>query len=249
MFKFAAVSQSVLEVLFDSLKLYKITVLSVLPLSALALFIGSIPGLVGVRLPVVDILNKPQLFQGAKLFSMLFSLLFFIVILFLTLSVLAVLIDSMHRLALGKTCQWQDSFVFVRQKLPAIFTAYLANTVIIVLAFALFFFLGLFVSILSLFCILCILLENKSGFSSIQRSWSLVWGNWWISFFVILLPSLVGLLLMSFVLSLAQGSQWLMVLMDVATMSFILPFFYAVLFVQFNNLQVRYLLKSQKVSL
>jgi|GEM_PF-3594872 len=103
---------------------------------------------------------------------------------------------------------------------------------------------GIFLLVLLMFCVPVVLFENAGVFRSIKRSCQLVWGNWWRTFVVLLLPGIIfvsGAVLRAFVQSLNKG-----ILVDALFDVFYIVFFtflfglvHTFVLVQYNDLRLR----------
>lgn len=97
----------------------------------------------------------------------------------------------------------------------------------------------IFIGILCLTIIPCILFEDKKGFSAIERSIKLVWGNWWRTFAVLSLP-FIGIGFISFLLDLIVTNEQLSILLySFLIYGLCMPFITCLILVQYNDLQLR----------
>jgi hypothetical protein len=240
MFRFSTAPQSLGEVLSDSLKLYRNSLLGVLPLSVLIIFIGSLPS-------IMQLISGQPVAAPADMqqFMRLPNLLITVVEILITPVLMAILIHGMRGLALGEGHSWSQSLQVVMGKLPAIFCAFILSSLLIVGGFMLFVFPGVFMSMMFMFCVPLVVLDNVGGIIALERSWTLVWGHWWATFVLMLVPMLISMMVMTLMMVIARQNQALFVLMSIAAMSFITPLFYAVLLVQFNTLKLHFLLKPR----
>lgn len=229
MFSFSNTAQSIGEVLADSFKLYRLTVLKVFPIAALSLLMGAIPNLSGISLSA----HTPN---TAALIVIVLAL---VVSLLAALAVSAVLIQGMYVLALGRENKWMEAARVIRSKLGSIFCVFIFSSAAMVLGFTALFFPGVFVSILLLFCMPLVILDHCGWMDAIKKSCQLVWGYWWNTFFVMVVPMLISIFLIAVITAIAKNNQILLAVMNVVVMSFFTPFFYAVLLVQFNNLKLK----------
>lgn len=234
MFSFANTPQSIGEVLADSFKLYKLTVLKVLPIAALSLLIGAIPTLSGIDI---------QAGRTPNTVSLIALVLMLAVTLLAALVVLSTLIQGMYALALGRDNKWMDAARVIMGKLGSIVCVFIFSSALMVLGFMVLFFPGVFLSILLMFCMPLVVVDNCGWMGAIKKSCQLVWGHWWATFLVVLIPMLISIFLMAVITVIAQNNQLLLTVMNVVVMSFFTPFFYAVLLVQFNNLKLQWAAK------
>lgn len=229
MFSFASTAQSIGEVLNDSFKLYRLTVLKVLPIAALSLLIGAIPNLSGFSL------SSPSP-NTAALIMLVLTL---VITLLAALAMSAILIQGMYVLALGRENKWEDAARVIMSKLSSIFCVFIFSSAVMVLGFTALFFPGVFVSILLLFCMPLVILDDCGWMDAIKKSCQLVWGNWWNTFFVMIVPMLISIFLIAVITAIAKNNSILLAVMNVVVMSFFTPFFYAVVLVQLNNLKLK----------
>ena len=233
MFGFANTSQSIGEVLADGFKLYRLTVLKVFPLAGLSLLIGAIPTLSGLNVEAIQVGNAPNVA------ALIVPVLTLVLTLLAALAVSVALIQSMYALAWGRNDRWMDRLRVMMRRFGSIIGVFIFSSALMVIGFTAFFFPGVFVSVLLLFCMPLVVLDNCGWVGAIKKSCQLVWGHWWNTFLVMVVPMLLSFFLMTLITAIAKKNELLLTVMNVVVMSFFMPFFYAVLLVQFNNLKLK----------
>lgn len=233
MFSFARKPQTVGDVISDGVKLYRQTLFGVLPISVLIILLGSMPALLQFFSGPASA-PPPQTMQQFLHSS---NIIILIVQVLFTPVLMAILIYAIYALALGRPFSWTDSINAIKPKLFSIFLAFFISTLSIIAGFFMMLFPGVFLSVMFMFCIPSIVLDNVGGFASLKTSWKLVWGNWWRSFVVIVIPVLISVFMMGILLSIAKQNALLLIVMNAIVMSLLTPLFYSVMLVQFNALK------------
>lgn len=240
MFCFAKEPQSVIDVLLDGLRLYRCTLFKILPLSILVMSVGAFSSLLQVLniIPTLYMHHLEHLEQSMGTFRLLGIVVFFVATGLFTVFLFAMLIHGLQTLALGGPLVWRTSVRMIKERGGAIFLSFFLSTLCIVFGFMLFFFPGVFLSVILIFCMPLVILDHVGGIAAIGKSWKLVWGHWWSTFFVFLVPTLLSIFLMSLTLAISKQNEFLLILINFLVMSFFTPFFYSLLLVQFNNLKL-----------
>lgn len=96
----------------------------------------------------------------------------------------------------------------------------------------------IFLSLLLIFYLPCIIFNNESGFESLKKSASLVWGHWWQTALVVILPILIGLVLLVFAMTIQTQNSLGFILSTTVISTITTPLMYALILTQFNNLQL-----------
>lgn len=149
--------------------------------------------------------------------------------------------------------QREDSFmealrVGVR-KLPAMIFAVILYAIVVTTGFILLLIPGVILSLSLVFYPYFILLENAGAYSAVKSSHKLVWGDWWRTMTVFMVPSVV-ILILYFALGLVlaftgdmdaltgNSLTWVDYVTNLAS-AFVMPFFYVVGYVQYYDLKLR----------
>ena len=117
-----------------------------------------------------------------------------------------------------------------------LFLALLVYFIIINIGFFSFLLPGLFVAVLFSMFFPFIVIDRLSIYASFERSMRIVWGHWWQTFLVLTIPYAV----IFFVRRLTKLTTWLgewIIAGDIILLSFLMPYFFCVLLIQFNNLK------------
>jgi hypothetical protein len=171
---------------------------------------------------------------------------FFIVGFFISLVALYAKWTSMHRiyqLATQSQIDLKESLLFIKRKCIVLFTNQILVTLATIIFFASFIIPGILLGIFLLLCIPLILFEEAGIFSSIKQSCSLVWGNFWHTFFVTLIP-IVGMIPINILLNYTSQSTLSIKLLGIAGTGiidgFILtPIFWTAILLLFHELKAR----------
>lgn len=178
-------------------------------------------------------------------------LIFFSVGAFVTLLALGLKWLALHRifeLSRSPAINFGESVRIIKEKFFTLLVNQFLVALIVILLLIPFILPGIIAMVWLMFCVLLILFSGHTVTSSIRASFDLVWGKWWRTFFVLLLP-----LAISYVISLgipywekhslfASGHlplrtlEFLLGLFDAFV---ILPWLWSTIVVQFHDLQLR----------
>jgi hypothetical protein len=98
--------------------------------------------------------------------------------------------------------------------------------------------MAVFIGILCTFIAPSIIFDDKGCFAAIKRSLQLVWGNWWRTFIIFLLPVLI-IAIISILLEQLVGNLMLNILVTSLFTGLTLPFMQSIVLLQFNDLKLR----------
>lgn len=101
----------------------------------------------------------------------------------------------------------------------------------------LFIFPAVFIGILFSMFLPYVVIESQNPYKAFESSMRLVWGNWWQTFFVLVVPYTLFYLLRNFVRITHWAGEW-QLLIEAILIAIIIPYFYAVLYIQYNNIKV-----------
>lgn len=169
----------------------------------------------------------------------------------------AIILHRMDNLITDSNYSVKDSIVYSLSKYLIMLIATIIVYALLILAFivlvGLFGLLGkagvifgvflwllfaVFVGILFLLNIPLILFDHKGSIGALKSSASLVWGNWWRTFVVIMVPALLFALLTVIIQAVARNPMANFIVAIILTMLFI-PLLQGVILVQFNDLKLR----------
>lgn len=229
MFTLANHPQTLQDVLKDAFIVFKKTLKPCLPLALVC------PLLAGL-LELSDLLNKinPDNHVGP-------NLLFFLVGTAITLFITGVLLHWMHALITNKAAPLDKSISVIRSKFIRLFIAGLCFYTLVGLGLVALVVPGLIAMVFLLFYMPAVVFDEAGMFSSLARSYKLVYGNWWqtlglcvvVAMAVSIVSVMMGLLMLLGKLAAFLGSSFFMAIVSL--------FVTALIIVQFNNLKHRYL--------
>lgn len=102
---------------------------------------------------------------------------------------------------------------------------------------------GLILSISLMFYLYFIVIDGLSGYSSLKASHSLVWGHWWRTSTIFTVPMIIWIAVMftfGFLMAiLAAGNQALVQVVTNLISVLVMPYFFALGYVQFHDLKLR----------
>jgi len=106
----------------------------------------------------------------------------------------ATILHRIYVVGAGEELATVDTLKKVFNKIIPLTVASLIITVITMIGYILFFFPGLFLSVMLIFTIPLMLLDDCSIFKAIKLSIHLVWHHWWRTFSVLLIPLAIAAL-------------------------------------------------------
>lgn len=167
---------------------------------------------------------------------------FFIFFIFLLISTyfIILLLHTIYLLGTQQKTDLKASFALAFRMLPHLYGGNLIYYIIIVLGTILFLFPAVFLWILFIMFMPLMLFEGQGLVESYVTSAKMVWGNWWQTFVALFIPSSITYVLRN-LLRLPGWDSSVVFAIDVVVMTIVMPYFYTVLLVQYNNLKIRYL--------
>jgi hypothetical protein len=157
---------------------------------------------------------------------------------FLTLYFSAVLMHKMYY----QVKDFKFSFVAAGKKYFKILIASIIYYIMLVIG-GLLVLPGIFLAFLFAFYLPAILFDDSGIIGSIVESARIVWGNWWRTTLVILLPVLLSFILIQMIASMFMAYISLYLITIMILNVFFIPYLMSVILVQFYDLKVRRALK------
>lgn len=237
MFAYSKRPQKISEVFRDGLQIYRLSFSK----AALLAFIASIPSALHYALTMSAM---PSLEQPGQIPAPIISHIFLLKNIILSIMAMiiwgffmAAMINRMNAMITGEDNNINRSLQVAMSKFPRIAVALIIYFVIGMLGSVVFILPGIFLFVLLIFYLPLIVIDNESIFGSISRSAQLVWGNWWRTFIVILVPAIVMAIPNFFV---TQFNLVTRVFIEMVWLTLFLPWMNAVILAQLNNLKLRY---------
>lgn len=253
MFKFSGNKLSIAEVWEASFSLYKQTLSKIwFFIFIMVIFINIASWYLKSLMPVQIPQQLPKLpVGGALLLFMIVAVVLLLLILFIS----AVVLHRMYNMVTQANYDLSNSITYVLSKylimvvsmlivgcvmlvpivIAGLLTALSQPFMVLVLLAELFIIFSLF---LFMFNIPAILFDNKGCLDAIKSSAQLVWGNWWRTFLIFVVPLLL-IFILDLVIMLIKN-MWIYSLGNILLATFItFPFIKAVILVQFNDLKLR----------
>jgi hypothetical protein len=247
MFEFSKTKLSILEIWAVSFKLYKQTIAKVWYLAFLMLLVLHTSMMISakMRLPMPAGQAAKQAASAAQAVNPLAHLtlsgvLINVIGILLSLFIMAVILHRIYNLATKPDFSLTASINFVLSKYLIIFSCMLLLYVAVSVGILLFIIPGIFLGILFLFSLLFILFNDAGWLSAIKKSCQLVWGNWWRTFAVFIVPAVIIAVIQNLIVFMFGVHYiWLNIFVVALVISLIKPYLDAVLLVQFNDLKLR----------
>lgn len=223
--------QTISRVLLNSWKLYKLSFKNVWFWSLIVSVVSSIHRMMGyVGIYVLDSENKFY-FSWEALVSLAIALFigsFFVPLILSQINMIATLNES----------DLKTSIYIVIKKFFPIYAAIIIYNILFFLGVYLYLLPAIFIWILFVMFVPLILFDNVSFVQAFIRSAKMVWGNWWQTFFVFLVPMCLLYLLRDSLHFILKDSIFFAVF-DLVILTFVTPYLYSVMLIQFNNLKMK----------
>lgn len=174
--------------------------------------------------------------SGHLVFSW-WGLLFYVVLLTAVSYFLAVLLYIMYSIATEQKVNYRIVFNQAAGQFVNVYFAILIYFIIGVVGLFLLILPAVFLCVLFSMFLFYILYERDSIYYAYEKSAKLIWGHWWQTFFVIAIPYSIGFLVRILGKVFNLHTDWTL-LADLIVQTLVLPYFYAALLIQFNNLKV-----------
>lgn len=229
MYQIKEVPLTISGILKDSWKLYKNTLFYLLPWSFILSLVHVIPyffGLIGFY----------QYSHGHLSFSWR-GLFIYVALLIVESFFVAVIIYSLQLLATQQKLNYSEVFNLARKRFLNLYFALIIYFLAVNVGMILLVIPGIFLAtILSMF-LPFIILEGQDIYDAFVNSFKLVWGAWWQTFLVFLVPLMLSYLARSIIKYTPWvGGDWLH-LVDIVVLMLMAPYFYSALLIQFHNLK------------
>jgi hypothetical protein len=230
MYKLATSPLTLSEIFKHSWKLYKSSLGPVFIWSLIIAIIHVLP----FTFQVVNFYQRD--ITGHLVFSWL-GLFLFLVFLFIQIFFLIILFYSIYSIAKEQKVDFPTLLKVTRRETINLYLAMVIYFIILYISIVLLILPAIFFAILFSMLLPLIVIEHHSVYNSFIRSAQMVWKHWWQTFFALVIPYSITYLVRSLVKFTPWLGKW-MFLVDVILLLFLMPYFYSVLLVQFNNLKI-----------
>lgn len=233
MYKFESVPLTISSILKNAWELYKISIHCVMPWTFIISILHVIPnsynmvGFYQLRSP-----HHYPVFSG-------WALLLYLVLLVIEAYCIGVLFYNLYFLVQEQKLHLGRSLKKAFTQLIPLYIAIVIYFFVVNLSMFLLLLPAVFCAVILAMFIPFILIEKQSIYTAFKSSVRLVWGSWWQTFFVLVVPYLVTYLGRSFVRFsyLDVSRHWVMII-DTMLLMLSLPYFYSALLIQYNNLKI-----------
>lgn len=238
MFNYSMNPQAIHEVLQDAFKLYRLTFLKVWILA----FITAVEStLLTIVYPAIRITGE----RGANVVVPKFhfsgiGFLSYIIAMVISIFLITMIMQRIHTMAISRKMTIGDLIKVSKSRFLNVFIASVLATIFIVLATCVFIIPGLFLSVLLILYLPLIVINEEKAWDGIKKSAKLVWGHWWFTFVLFLVPGIIVTVISTIVLLFFNAQNMVaQLVVNIIVSSIFLPFFVALLLVQCNNLALR----------
>ncbi|MFT3742381.1 MAG: hypothetical protein QM752_06950 [Gammaproteobacteria bacterium] len=277
MFKFATAPQAIIPNIRDAFRLYKFTIKRVWPWQLLWLLPTLVSYFIQGHGNLTYLASNPNAPADTTLTIELYVYSF--VMLIIALYGACFVIKRIYDLGTTNTNDVRATFKNANSRILSVIGGYFLNVVLIFLSISLLTLVGLFliwivgkfvalgntmtvafivgailfmiyVSLLVVFFLPLILLDHYKIRESIVLSIKLVYGNWWDTFLVFLVPGLLSffcLLIGSLIAGLTVQNPFATNLTMVFLLTFLYPLLFSTLLVLYNDLKLRQIIPPQEV--
>lgn len=176
------------------------------------------------------------------------GLVIFFVSLFISTYFIIVVLNIINTIATEQKPNFVKSLGFGLSTLPILYLGNIIYYLLIVMGTILFLFPAVFLWILLVMFIPLILFERLGLIDSYVTSAKMVWGSWWQTFIALLIPAAITYLLRN-LLRIPGWDVSIVFAIDAIVMTLVMPYFYTVLMVQYNNLKMRYVLPRRETDM
>ncbi len=231
MYQLKNVPLTISGILKDTWQLYKSSFKYTIPPAFIIAIVHIVPYLYGF----IGFYHTTD--DGGLTFSWL-ALCIYVVLLIVEAFFVAVLLYTMHSVATEQKVNYQAAFDLAKSELFSLYLSMLLYFLAVNIGVFLIIVPGIFAAILFSMFLPYIILERQKIVQSFDSSARLVWGHWWQTFFILVIPYVLSYALRNFArFTPWAGDQWLL-LVDPLVMTFFIPYFYGILLIQFHNLKL-----------
>ncbi len=252
MYQLSTTPRDIVQVIKSSIQLYKKVFSKVLVVS---IILGVLTAFFGV--PVVW-MGPPAASQAAPVIHhggmVAFMLLFFFVSMLLTTYVQCFMLKFEDQIRHDVATSYLSTALFVLRKYFIVLVTMLVVLLAVLLGGIFLIIPGIFVLILLMFAWFAVLIDGDNVFAALKRSVKMVWGNWWRTLIVLLIPGAInGCIILIFRFLLQYGfhidiyNYWFHVFSAIPVV-FMAPWGIAVGLEQYNDLKLRYQRKLEQQS-
>lgn len=240
MFKFSNKTLGLSEIWQGAFELYKETITKVWYISLAMMFVLYIDK---VLFPAAKYM--PATAQGGMnpAFSLphygVGSMLLSVVTSLISLFLLAVMLHRIDKLSEEPDAPAMDSVEHILGRYLTLVTATVVVFIPVMIGALLFVLPGVFIAVLVMFVPFNIIFNNDNWLEAIKKSFKLVWGNWWRTLGVIIVPGIAIAIIQQIIASMFAFSPWLNLLVLAVIVAALNPYIYAVVLLQFNDLRLR----------
>lgn len=254
MFQIPDKKQSIASVIYNAVALWRLSFPKMILPSLFFCIVAAIPNFLHPELNTYNPFVFLEALQDVPHFHAIYTV--------FVLFAYAVLLHRMQRFYSQSRLSLVQDFWFGIRRLPVAILGFIIATIVVVLGYVAFLIPGIILSILVAFYIPLLILERRAGIKQIfvyfNESWDLVWGNWWRTAIIFLIPSLVFLMMAVAIDAIAAdlwiythpegGEIWVLHnILRILFMAAYLPFLCALFLVQLHDLKMRYKAKFGKL--
>jgi hypothetical protein len=245
MFTYSKTPQTIPSVLMDAWRLYRSCFVSML-------ILGFITAALGSAQMIVQIMGVTTV-QGGNHVISITHLCIVIALLLLDIWLVGTIYTFLGKKALEEKINLPLAFAHALRRYFPLLVVTVISVILIFLGFFLFVFPGIILLIFLMYALPLLMIDKKSMFSALGNSFRLAAGNWWYSFFTLLVPFIVFVVLIApteIVLAHMQLGQTSIsrggIIYNLIIMTLIMPWIYATVVVLFHNVKLRKAVNTPK---
>jgi|GEM_PF-1484699 hypothetical protein len=181
-----------------------------------------------------------------------------LIVLLLDIWMLASIFALIGKTAINEPTNVGKALLQTLRRYPIILIAGILSGLMVVLGTIAFFLPGVILMVYLVFVFPLLVIDKKGIFSSIGNSFKLATGSWWHTFFTLLFPTIVILILLipielPLLMHAKQATptppSWGIVIYNILLITFAIPCFYSIVVVLFNNVKLRKKLSLERKAL
>jgi len=202
MFEMPTQPQTAFRVLYSGLKFWGSHLGQLCLVTAVAMVLGSLPGFFFPELNSLEHHIKTQFVEENMLFVFIFGIVMFFIFGFI--------VHRVHSLMYKTNASISSSFWMALRRLPVLIVALAIYNVVVIAGFMALIIPGVAFSVLLSLYFVLIMTDDLGPFSAFKESWRLVTGDWFHSFVVLTVMSIV-IVALSLLVKLGTRDIWIIV--------------------------------------
>lgn len=161
----------------------------------------------------------------------------FLVLLVVESFFIILLLQGMYTTGTEQRVDYPATFSLARILLLNVYAGNIVYFALVNVGMLLFVIPAVFVAVIFVMYLPFLIFDKVSIYNAFSGSARLVWGSWWQTFFALFIPYALLYLVRNIGKVSPNGNQWLY-LFDLIMLTIVVPYIYAIIIVQYNNLKI-----------